>query len=211
MTTNKLFATKLANIKSQIKEAQREKNTASFLLFKDYLTKMFTWYEVLGIQNNWENYIFRTKEGHNLIHLIDPKFMDNLINLEDFRTDYLNDTYLHKIKHKGFEYIFVYYSIYWEIFKNESKFESYINLPNPYESVIKILTRGNHIYKGEMSTFEIDRLTIKNDLGFKLPSLDNDFLDYIDEVCLRSGSAGIPNQEKTNQLWEEFQKIKKNG
>ena len=42
---------------------------------------------------------------------------------------------------------------------------------------------------------------------FKLPSIDDNFLDYIDSKCKLMGSDGIPNQERVNQLWEEFQQI----
>ena len=44
---------------------------------------------------------------------------------------------------------------------------------------------------------------------FKLPSLDDDFLDYIDSKCKLVGSDGIPNQERVNELWEEFQILNK--
>lgn len=43
---------------------------------------------------------------------------------------------------------------------------------------------------------------------FKLPSLNDDFLSFIDTNCKLMGSDGIPNQEETNRLWEEFQNLK---
>lgn len=211
MTTTEIFIKKLNNFKSKIITSQRKETTAGFLLFKDYLSKMFLWYEKISIVEDFENNIYKKKEGHNLIYLIAPEILDECISLEDFRLNYLNDVNFGTSKYRGFEYIFIYYSIYWDIFNEKSQFKNYNNLPNPYESVIKILLRGNNIYKGEMNSIEIDNLTVRKQTDFKLPSLDYDFLDYIDEVCERSGSAGIPNQEKTNQLWEEFQKIRQNG
>ncbi len=55
------------------------------------------------------------------------------------------------------------------------------------------------------------KFDVRKQTDFRLPSLDYAFLDYIDSVCERNGgSGGIPNQEKTNQLWKEFQKKKSN-
>lgn len=207
--TTEIFNTKLKEFKSQIIEVQREKTTASFLLYKDYLSKMHEWYQALNIEDQWEHNIYRTKEGHNLLQLLAPEIKKDLIDLEDFRINYLNDVTFIKDRFYGFEYIYIYLNIYWQIYKNSTDFIKYQNLPDPYEPVIKILLRGNHIYKGEMATIEIDNLTVKKQTNFRLPSLDYDFLNYIDEVCERNGSGGIPNQEKTNQLWEEFQKQKK--
>lgn len=210
MTTTEIFIKKLSDFKSNIFETQRKDTTASFLLFKDYLSKMYDFYKILEIEDKWEHNIYKTKEGHNLIGLIDPELLSNAIPLDDFRANYLNDVIINKSKYTGFEYIFIYYSIYWEILKEKNQFKKFKDLPNPYDSVIKVFLRGNHIQKGEMSTIEIDNLPVKKQTNFKLPSLDYDFLDYIDKVCERSGSGGIPNQERTNQLWEEFQKQKSN-
>ncbi|KAF2081309.1 hypothetical protein [Flavobacterium sharifuzzamanii] len=209
MTATEIFNIKLAELKSQIIEVQKNKNTSGILLYKDYLSKMYEWYVALGIEEKWLINIYKTKDGHNLFHLLAPEFKNNLIDLEDFRVNYLNDITILNSKYRGFEYIYVYLYIYWQIFKNSPSFEKYQNLPDPYEPVIKILLRGNHVYKGEMSTIEVDNLPIKRQTDFRLPSLDYDFLEYIDEICIRSGSGGIPNQEKTNQLWEDFKKLRK--
>lgn len=209
MTTTETFNIELAELKSQIIEVQRKKNTASVLLYKDYLSKMYEWYVMLGIEEKWLINIYKTKDGHNLFHLIDPELKNDLIDLEDFRANYLNDITILNSKYRGFEYIYVYLYIYWQIFKNSPRFEKYQNLADPYEPVIKIFLRGNHVCKGEMSTIEVDNLPVKRQTDFRLPSLDYDFLEYIDEICIRSGSGGIPNQEETNQLWKDFQKLKK--
>lgn len=65
------------------------------------------------------------------------------------------------------------------------------------------MERVNHIYTHNVQ-FQIGGFTFKNTekyKGFKLPSIDSKFLNYIERKC-----AEIPNQEETNQLWEEFQK-----
>jgi len=210
MTTKEIFIEKLNDFKSKIIVPKRIETTASFLLFKDYLAKMYDFYKILNKEQDWDYCIYKTKEGHNLTNLVSPNFLNDCISLEDFRVNYLNDVNFGTSKYRGFEYIFIYYSIYWEIFIETSQTKKIETLMNPYDSVIKILLRGNHIYKGEMSTIEIDNLSVKKETDFRLPSLDYDFLDYIDEKCERSGSKGIPNQEETNQLWEEFKKLKGN-
>jgi hypothetical protein len=201
------FELRLIEFKNKILAVKRENTTAAFLLFKDYLSKMYDFYNALGIENQWDSNIYKTKEGHNLVGLIAPHLSIETIDLETFRVNYLNDITINKSKYTAFEYIFIYYSICWDIFKSYPEFENYKHLANPYDSVNLIFWRGNHISKGEMSTIEIDNLTVKKQFDFKLPSLDVTFLDYIDTVCHRSGSEGIPNQEKVNVLWDTFKLI----
>lgn len=207
MNTKELFLARLADFKSNITPDQLSQSSASFLLFKDYLRKLYIWYKELNITSKWEDSIY-TKAGHSLTHLIAPNLILDIIDLEDFRINYLDDIVIDKSKYRGFEYIFIYYSIYWDIFKGHPEFKKFSNLPNPYDSVIKILLRGSHIYRGEMGTIEVDNLPIKNDNTFILPSLDDNFLDFLDLKCKRRDSLGIPSQLETNNLWVEFQNSK---
>lgn len=108
---------------------------------------------------------------------------------------------------RGLDLPIIYSYLCFEMFKNYEDFESYRHLPNPYEIVIKILIRGNHISRGEMRTIEIDNIPIFKDIDFSkdyLPSFENDFLDFIDNECARIGSMGIPNPEKTLELYNKF-------
>ena len=62
------------------------------------------------------------------------------------------------------------------------------------------------VYKRE--GINVSNITMRNfSKPFKLPSIDDNFLDYIDSKCKLMGSDGIPNQERVNQLWEEFKQI----
>ncbi len=79
-------------------------------------------------------------------------------------------------------------------------------IPRDYYDPIKALyLRGHSVDRSEPNTIGIDsKLSVKKQTDFRLPSLDNRFLNYLYKVCKRSGSAGIPNQEETNELWEIF-------
>lgn len=183
-------------------------NTASVLIFKEYLKSMRLWYEALGIYEEKWYYIYRLNEGHNLVHLIAPELLNNIDTLETFAKNYSH------FDRKSLDAPIVYGYICWELFKNYPQFEKYKDLPNPYENVVKIMQRGNYINRGEMKTIEINSLPITRDIDLNkiyLPSVENDFLDFIDKKCKRMGSAGIPNPEKVEELWEEFQKIQQNG
>lgn len=62
-----------------------------------------------------------------------------------------------------------------------------------------------------MKTIEIDNQTVFSDFDFDkvyLPSFDNNFLDFLDKKSDRLADNGIPNPEKVNELWEEYQSIK---
>jgi len=165
----------------------------------------------MGLTADWENNIYKSLNGHDLLHFIAPEFKELRLDLEDFRVNYLDDIIIDKSKYHGFEYVLLYFSIYWEVFKDYPKIAKYQSLPNPYESIFKIILRGNHIYKGEMNTIEIDHCPVKRQTDFFMPSLDADFLNYVDIVVVRSGSDGIPNQEQIHVLWEKFKLSNKTG
>lgn len=210
MELNEKFNAELLDFKSNIISSNLKYRTAGVLLFKDYLSKMHMWYKELGLLSEWDYNIYKTSEkGHNLLNFLTPELKNECIELQDFRHNYLNDVLIDTKYESSFEYIFIYISIYWKLFQNEKKIKQYSYLPNPYESVIKILQRGNHIYKGELNRIEIDNMPVKKVTNFILPSLDNDFLNYVDTLKVRYGSSDIPNQEEINQLWKEFQKITK--
>ena len=104
----------------------------------------------------------------------------------------------------------IYLFIYWNLLI-EKNGNPYKELPNPYEPVFKIIIRGGDIVYSE-GFFTISRIDIGNNLktlNLILPSLDDNFLDYIDSKCKLVGSDGIPNQERVNELWEEFQILNK--
>ncbi len=62
-----------------------------------------------------------------------------------------------------------------------------------------LFCRGGRIYRSD-NKFVINKVTyLKYNNDFKLPSTDDRFLDFIDKL-----SNSFPNQEKVNQLWEQF-------
>jgi hypothetical protein len=204
----RIFDKKLNEFKSQI-PTSTTKNTSGVLLFKDYLVRMNKYYQTIGIIEKWGS-IFRTDISHNLVYIIAPELLENIISLDNFKNSLLTDGHFDRSR-QGLDIPILYAYLCWEVCKNNDQLNIYRNLPNPYEPVIKILARGNHIKRGEMATIEIDILPVFKNLDFTktfLPSYNTDFLNYIDEVSERSGSRGIPNIEKTNELWEEFQKLK---
>lgn len=96
-----------------------------------------------------------------------------------------------------------YLFIYWEVYKDSNEIRE-LAIENIYLSVIKILERVSSLYTYN-AQFQIGNTTFKNEekyRGYKLPTLDNGFLNYIEHTC-----SEIPNQEETNQLWENYQKL----
>lgn len=78
---------------------------------------------------------------------------------------------------------------------------------NPYEGLIKLF-KSDNIYIRE--GINVSGVTMRNSsMNLKLPSLNDNFLDYIDSKCKLMGSDGIPNQERVDELWQEFQSLNK--
>ncbi|WP_443938920.1 hypothetical protein [Pedobacter sp. MW01-1-1] len=201
-----IFEKKLNELKLNIPYEVRVENTGGILLFKDYLFKMNMWYNRLGISERF-NALYYRDEFHNLINLVKPELLDEIVSFEDFKLNYTNGLNV-DLTIKSLDLIIVYSFLCWEIFKEFPELDQYSDMPNPYESSINILLRGNHIRRGEMATIEIDsRITIRKQFDFNLPSIDNDFLDFIDSNCLRSGSYGIPNQNEVNKMWLNFRAL----
>lgn len=183
-------------------------NTASILLFKEYLKRMRLWYERIDIIDRWF-YIYRLDDGHNLIKLVAPELLNNIKSLEDFKNQYYNGLYTNSLRNE-LNVSILYGYLCWELFKNNQHLDKFRNLEDPYEPVIKILQRGNNIRRGEMKTIEIDSQVVFSNFDYDkvyLPSFDNDFLDFIDKKSNRLADNGIPNPEQVNELWQEFQQI----
>jgi hypothetical protein len=205
MSNKDIFLKELSKIKQIPIKKEGVNSVSGILLFKDYLSKMHQWYNEL--QLDWDYKITKEKEGHNLIMIIAPELMNDCVDLNEFRLTMLNDTSFNTDQVRSFDYLFIYLSIYWGIFKNTPKIKQYEYLPEPYEPVMKILLRGGHISFKETfyNVSGIDISKKSKTLSYRLPSLDEDFLDFIDVKCKLSGSDGIPSQESTNALWNEFE------
>lgn len=205
------FQDKLNEFKRQIKGRKRESDTAGILLFKDFLSKMEEWNYAVGFTENWINKISRQHDLLNIVGIIAPDLLKNVISLNDFRSNIpQNGDTFNLSSARSLDAGLIHALFCWDLFKKNSVFDKFKNLPNPYDSIKTLYITGHYVDKSEPTKITIDsKSDVKKQTDFRLPSLDHDFLDYIDSVCERNGgSGGIPNQERTNQLWEEF-KMKK--
>ena len=207
------FQDKLNEFKIQIKGRKIQTDTAGILLFKDFLSKMEEWNNIIGFDEDWLNKISRQHDLLNVIGIVAPDLLKNVISLNDFRKNSpQNGDTFNLSSARSLDAGLIHALFCWDFFKNNSVFDKFKNLPNPYDSIKTLYITGHYVDKSEPTKITIDsKSDVKKQTDFRLPSLDYDFLDYIDAVCDRNGgSGGIPNQERTNQLWEEFQKKKSN-
>lgn len=198
------FLEKLDILKSNIGNKE-SKSVSNILLFKDYLRTMYEWYNELGVE--WNYNITKRKEGHNLINIISSKLMENSLDLDYFRLNMLNDTNFGLSEYRSLDYYIIYLYIYWELLKGSRELSKF-NKPNPYTPALKILLRGGHINYVDKN-YNVSGIDIRKDnktFEFKMPSIEDEFLDYIDAKCKLIGSDGIPNQNIVNKLWKEFSK-----
>jgi hypothetical protein len=207
------FQDKLNEFKNQIKGRKTQADTSGILLFKDFLSKMEEWNNVIGFTEDWISKISRQHDLLNVVGIIAPHLLKNVISLNDFRSNNpQNGDTFNLSSARSLDAGLIHALFCWDFFKNNSVFDKFKNLPNPYDSIKALYITGHYVDKSEPTKITIDsKFDVKKQTDFRLPSLDYDFLDYIDSVCERNGgTGGIPNQERTNQLWEEFQKKKSN-
>lgn len=170
---------------------------SSILLFKDFVRRLYLWKTELNIPF----IMYGKREIFNLFNDLNPNWLGELVPYEEYE-QHLIENYIYSSS--NLNYLFVYLFVNWEIFKDYDEIVKYNHLESPYESVIRIFANKNNIYKRDVIIISGVSI-IFGKKNFKLPSLDNDFLNFIDSKCKLQGSDGIPNQEETNLLWEEFQ------
>lgn len=206
MDINK-FNTELNNFKKNYVADGKKSQLLSILLFRDYSTKLNLWKTNLNAKK--PNII--NKKSHNIFLDLSPQWISELKSLDDFNND-LMEIGIEVRRGRFFEDIFIYLYVYWQVFKDTNEIKS-MNLPDLYDSLKIILEKTEYIYTID-GYFQIDNITF-NDFkkyeNFLLPSLENDFLDFLDEKITLDGSLHIPNQQEVNVLWEEFRGLKKNG
>jgi hypothetical protein len=178
---------------------QTEFRYSSILLFREYQSRLFSWKYELGF--NGKDLFNKKKSFHNIFLDISPAWLNEIITEEKLAIDLELMGVLHtRHTFRDYSVFFLCMYINWELFKDKSEIRIHENLPHPYLPVFKILKRGGNIFNSE-GKFEIDNgqtyLQYNND--FELPSMQDDFLDYIDSQVF-----DFPNQEKVNQLWENF-------
>ena len=177
---------------------------SSILLFKDYTRRIVTWKkELLDIHGG----VNRAGDKFNNLFLdIKPDWLNEIMTIDEF-VNYMENKYKLKLfggRNGGNTFIYLF--IYWEVYKDSIDIRKYNYLEHPYEGIIKIILHNNMIYRGR--DVLICNVPIYDNQVFKLPSIEDDFLNFIDANCKLDGYNGIPNQEKTNQLYKEFLKLK---
>lgn len=167
---------------------------------------MEEWNKAIGFNENWLNLISYQHDLLNIVGLIEHDLLKNVISLNDFRkNDLQKDDTFNLYGARSLDAGLIHALFCWDLFKDNPLFDEFKNLPNLYDPIKLLYFRGHCVGKSDLRTITIDSiLSVKKQTDFRLPSLDNRFLNYLDKVCKRSGSAGIPNQEETNELWEIF-------
>ncbi|MFD2600459.1 hypothetical protein [Flavobacterium suzhouense] len=198
------YNTELEKLISILNRDTKKDNIANILLFRDYLSKLFAWKKKLGDTSEF----IKTKEAHNLFLNINSEWTAKLESLEEFNSKLIANNIPVK-SGRYFNDIFIYLYFQWNLNSDRTEINE-CELANPYQPAIKIIERCKdiHTHNGQ---FEIGKYTYNNREKYKnftLPSLEDDFLDYIDNKLNHLGTSGIPNQQETNKLWEEFQKLK---
>lgn len=143
-------------------------------------------------------------EYNNILKDINPKFSDEMIPFYNLFNEFNNEFQIREdlIGGRVLNYMFIYYFIYWEYFKNSEEIKNYSSCSNPYESLVKLF-RYDRIYLWE--GINICDITMRdNSTNLILPSIEDDFLNFIDSKCKLFGSEGIPNQIRVDILWNEF-------
>jgi hypothetical protein len=200
------YIDELKKVKNRIGKFEKKNRISNVLLFRDYLTRLDNWKVALGEAGD-KIYIGKGRNYHNLFLSIKADWVEEIKTQEDFNKDLINEA---QISFKGgrfYDDMFIYLFTYWELCKNNIEINE-INLPHPYEPAFKIIGRCEFMYT-QNANIQIDNYTINNlekYFNFLMPSLDYDFLDYIDSICLVDNK--IPNQIETNELWERFQLLK---
>ena len=183
-----------------------EDKVSSILLFKDFMTRLHIWKNELHTE--FINFDAINLNLFNDLHINIGE--DSDIEETMFYNEYINflrqNFNLNNLRNKN--YLFIYLFIYWELYKDSEEIKKYSYLEHPYESIVKIVARKNMVYKRE--GVNVSNITMRSfSKPFRLPSLNDNFLDYIDSKCKLVGSDGIPNQERVNELWDEFQILNK--
>lgn|SRR5690606_18920148 len=185
-------------------DLNNNKKVSSILLFKDYIHQLRMWKEKLNITYPPFGYL---PSGNNLILDINQDLKNKMMPIMEFYNSFIGDYSFDENLRIGttryLNYLFVYYFIYWEVLKNEEEFNGYNDSENPYRGLVKLISNDS-IYSRE--GVNIAGVTINFNKSLVLPSLDDDFLKFIDSKYKLTMDNKIPNQEEVNQLWEKFSK-----
>lgn len=200
MTDLKIYNNEIEKIKLIVNKLKSNDSILSIILFRDYLSKLFNWKKKLG--NNSE--FIKKKESHNLFIELGFNVETKMKSLIEFNGD-LRSAGIEINGGKFFDDIFLYLIVYWNIYKNDDNIKK-IEIESPYDSISKILERTTNILivNGQ---YQIGNITFNNldkYKNFKLPSLDDNFLDFVEKKYITK-LITIPSQQEIDDLWEEYQ------
>ena len=216
MRINEDFIKELAVFKAQ-RNPDKYGGPSNALLFKNYLNTMKRWCETLNVEFSYN--LMRYKDRIDLIRILFPELRNELLNMDFYRLSLLGEGIINIEKYRSFDYLYLYYYIYWNLLKEQypSVFEPYQHLPHPYEPVYRLLLNGGSVKCAEgYLNVAIDNMyyEISKDqasVEFRLPSMDEKFMDYLDTQYKLLATDSLNkshalDQEKVDELWEEFKK-----
>jgi hypothetical protein len=191
-------------LKNPLMDFNNRITVSSILLFRDYLTRLKSWKVVLGV----EDFFINVNSFHNLFLNVSGDWKNELPSQEEFFNWVTNQGFseFHFSKN-SLNGMFIYLYICWSVTKHENQFKNHNFLAEPYESVMKII-EANHLIHRSEGHFHIHNNIYLRRGGdkFLLPSLDENFLKYIDTQCpvIDWTVLNVPEQEEINKLWENF-------
>ena len=199
MNDLEIYNNEIEKIKLIVNRAKSDDSILSILLFRDYLSKLFNWKKKLGNDSEF----IKKKECHNLFIELGFDLETRMKSLSEFNND-LKSAGVEIKGGKFFDDIFLYLITYWNIYKNDESIKK-IGIESPYDSISKILERTTNILiiNGQYQIGNITFNNIEKYKNFILPSLDDNFLDFIEKKYV--AISKIPNQQEIDNLWKEFQ------
>jgi hypothetical protein len=219
MKINEDFIRELSVFKAQ-KNPDRYGSPSNRLLFKNYLNTMKRWCETLDLGFSYN--LMRYKDRIDLIQILFPELRKELLDMDFYRLNLLEGISININQYRSFDYLYLYYYIYWNVLRVEypGVFEPYLHLPHPYESAYRLLLRGSSVqcFEGYLSVsvdqsyYEISK--DQSSVDFSLPSMDEGFMDYIDaqyRLWVPEGrfTTDIFDQEKVDAMWSVYQSSSK--
>ncbi|MBB2150530.1 hypothetical protein [Pedobacter gandavensis] len=171
---------------------------SSILLFREYQSRLMSWKRRLNDEELW---FIPGRKFNNLFIDLNLNEVDGFVHekmvIEDLEKMGVKDVMLSIRLYEGF---FMSMAINWELFKFRAEIQSHADLLPPYEPICKLLLRDGSIFYAE-NTFVIDSFMtyLRSKSPIVLPSMEDEFLNYIDEHC-----SDVPNQLKINGLWDGF-------
>ena len=166
------FQEKLKEFKIQIKGRKIQTDTSGILLFKDFLSKMDEWNRAINFTENWINKISSQQNYINIVGIVAPQLLENVISLDDFRNNdpQKGDTF-NLSSGRGLDAALIYAIFCWDIFKNNPIFERYKNLPDPYLAIKVLYVTGHHVNRSEPQKITIDsKISFFSNINFRIYS-----------------------------------------